>query len=467
MTATDPVLVRRRIVRRRILFCVLVLLLLKPGLILWRQGGRLFPNRVVRYQVSGPSMEPAFPGPRLLFDCPQCKREFQLAFSWSRRAVPRPAELDPDRRVVSCPHCGFTQIPFTQAVIQPGQQVAITPFRSDRDPLPVRWTPVLFRDEQGRPTLKRLVGLPGETITLSAGDLLVQGKRVARSLAQLKEMAVPLATELRRQDNRILVTAVRPVPCSGEAKEDAKGPKQVPCPVTNESPYPVVGEDYSPFLELVHDFSIGITLTPHWLQTGRSLEIQVVPEKTPLSILLNPNTDQVTLRLGDQEEQTCPLGEIPDGVQNIGLFYCDRTIRLTMEEREIAAFSLPDPPAATNETPNETTNESDPTALANEVGNATLFILVMEEDGEEGNGEDGNDAEGNDAGDGIESVEVCRDVHYDTRGRTAGPFVLPPGHVLLLGDNSIVSEDARSWSDPTLPTDRIEGIVSGKYSNLP
>jgi signal peptidase I len=38
-----------------------------------------------------------------------------------------------------------------------------------------------------------------------------------------------------------------------------------------------------------------------------------------------------------------------------------------------------------------------------------------------------------------------------------GPAVIPPGHILLLGDNRDESKDSRFWTDPFLDARRVKG----------
>ncbi|MBY0458967.1 MAG: S26 family signal peptidase, partial [Gemmataceae bacterium] len=63
---------------------------------------------------------------------------------------------------------------------------------------PRRWEMVVFRcpnpnpTELGKPYVKRLIGLPGETITLADGDVFVNGALARKGLAEVRETAVPV-----------------------------------------------------------------------------------------------------------------------------------------------------------------------------------------------------------------------------------------------------------------------------------
>jgi signal peptidase I len=54
---------------------------------------------------------------------------------------------------------------------------------------PRRWEPVVFRSpDDGELTVKRVVGLPGETIQLRAGDVWVDGVVATKSLAEMRNL---------------------------------------------------------------------------------------------------------------------------------------------------------------------------------------------------------------------------------------------------------------------------------------
>lgn len=129
-------------------------------------------------RIGGSSMAPALLGPHYELVCSDCRFTFPCDAN---------APAVPDRIV--CPNCGHRYVPVSNDQLRPGQRVVI-----DRWPLWLgrlkRWQLVAFQDEQGHPVVKRLVGMPGERISIRDGDLMVDGRLEQKSLDQLRQQAV-------------------------------------------------------------------------------------------------------------------------------------------------------------------------------------------------------------------------------------------------------------------------------------
>lgn len=134
-------------------------------------------SRVVR--ISGGSMAESFRGAHLVIGCEDCGVAFRIDI----------AGLRVERRV--CPNCGYVNAPTDHDSPRPGQRVMI-----DRWP---RWTGRLSRgdviaindpEHPGEKVVKRIVGMPGETIEVRDGDLYANGRIVRASFAQYRAGAV-------------------------------------------------------------------------------------------------------------------------------------------------------------------------------------------------------------------------------------------------------------------------------------
>lgn len=132
-------------------------------------GGVFCPIRVV-----GPSMIPAFSGPRVKLTCPQC------GFSQFCCAVTQSCDECWERAV--CPNCGTRLAQFRRS--QPNDAGGPRVISGDRVVILKglwgewrRWDVVAFHNvgERGGLTVKRIVGLPGETIEIRDGVLFVSG----------------------------------------------------------------------------------------------------------------------------------------------------------------------------------------------------------------------------------------------------------------------------------------------------
>jgi signal peptidase I len=123
---------------------------------------------VVPVVVAGSSMSPTLAGPHRDYRCAVCGKAFAVGLD---QASP---EL-----VAVCPHCGK----LAEGVAM--RDVAGERMLVDRTAFvlrgPRRWEVVVFRSPSGTGELcvKRAVGLPGETVAIVEGGLLVDGKKLA------------------------------------------------------------------------------------------------------------------------------------------------------------------------------------------------------------------------------------------------------------------------------------------------
>lgn len=91
----------------------------------------------------------------------------------------------------------------------PGDRVATVPWPLlDRWRIPHRFERWIVTAPDGTPALKRVVGLPGEVVSLRDGDLAIDGRPILVAPAILAEVATCVATEC---DSSALEPAVHPV----------------------------------------------------------------------------------------------------------------------------------------------------------------------------------------------------------------------------------------------------------------
>ena len=116
------------------------------------------------FVVAGGSMAPTLRGPHRIGECQSCVLQFAMDDADS--------SLTPDRP--RCPHCGET---VTLGIRQPGDRVVSEPVDSSTSLQ--RGDLVVLRPRE-EPFLKRLIGLPGDTITIAkdGARLLLNGNRI-------------------------------------------------------------------------------------------------------------------------------------------------------------------------------------------------------------------------------------------------------------------------------------------------
>ncbi|MGQ9821772.1 MAG: S26 family signal peptidase [Thermogutta sp.] len=158
----------------------------------------LFVTSLRPHRVQGGSMVPWLIGGHQRVRCDGCGREFCV--------LPMPGGRLPAAGV--CPFCGrHVAISPANAACGVGDLVWIL-----RGPYffrhPRRWEAVGLRDPAAasRILVKRIVGLPGETVAIREGDLFVNGEVCRKPWPLLRAMSapLPLAEDFRRP---------RPLPC--------------------------------------------------------------------------------------------------------------------------------------------------------------------------------------------------------------------------------------------------------------
>ena len=156
-----------------------VLLMLTVFCICWVVRQLFVQGLFLPVRVASGSMAYPLIGPHLVLTCPDCRIEFECV-----------AESIPDERFV-CPNCGLS---FTgeSAVIrnQLGVRVLIDKLSGWHSPK--RWEVVAFFPESSEKKLavKRIVGLPGETVSIVNGSIVANGKQARKSFPIQQQMAI-------------------------------------------------------------------------------------------------------------------------------------------------------------------------------------------------------------------------------------------------------------------------------------
>ncbi len=152
----------------------------------WRRfgvQGIVFPVRI----ASG-SMAETLVGPHWLVTCAHCH------FQFSSGVDHPPADTG-----ATCPNCGFSHNRLAPNELRPGDRVVI-----DRWTYlwraPSRYDLVALRspDGQGDWAVKRILGLPGETVAIREGDVYINDQPLRKSWPLLAEMAVTIHDDRHR-----------------------------------------------------------------------------------------------------------------------------------------------------------------------------------------------------------------------------------------------------------------------------
>lgn len=402
-------------------------------------------------------------------------------------------------RVFPCPRCGFDRVSASTAVFQDGALVEATAPTDVASPSPrpeakpsvesvwndwrrrverawngappelrpERWDVVVFRAPTGRATLKRVVGLPGETVEIVGGDVFVDGRVAPRTLEQILATTTRLdATQFRRTDDRLTVVATTPIwndaPTNappGSAANDFPQTVFKPTAIFNESPTPRWnGDDVAP-VEPVRDFVFDF----FWASAdGTPTRFRLLARRPNRAFLLDfdETAAEISLRstplfngktsagrafdeLTDADFVDAPSERVPwdvstladanatDDAPQFRVFLVDGELVLTRNDVELARFSTGD------EADVAPTAVSTPFVLLGEVARAFATVLR-------------------------------RDLHYSSVVEQAPPprrdDGAPTGY-FLLGDNSPASLDSRFAAFGTVAPDALLFRVEPPPSN--
>lgn len=160
------------------------------------------------FRIQSASMAPSLPGERFQNPCQDCGFSIEYAVDSSS-----------DGEWLTCPNCGYRKTPTKLSSRQPGQRVLIDRWAKYLTGIK-RWEVVAFRrtidgdrlSRRQQLAVKRVVGLPGEQISLSSGEIYADGVLQRKSLHQFQKMAVLLFdSDYRPQKTQGLIDRFQPI----------------------------------------------------------------------------------------------------------------------------------------------------------------------------------------------------------------------------------------------------------------
>lgn len=132
--------------------------------------------------VSGSSMAPGIKGEHLAISCHQCNREVDFGVDY----------FD-SRSAFHCSHCGAAGSLSSPLPLHRGDRLLI-----DRSAYlrrePKRWEVVVLRnpDTKNGLSVKRIVGLPGETLQIREGNLWIDGAILKKPIVHQRSLRLPI-----------------------------------------------------------------------------------------------------------------------------------------------------------------------------------------------------------------------------------------------------------------------------------
>jgi signal peptidase I len=141
------------------------------------------------YEVPTGSMAPALVGNHRAVECPCCGYPVVVGRHRADHGRGSPGPY----RGVACPNCGCTDLGLDQVPECAGDHLLVNKFVFDLR-RPRRWEMIVFRGPSGsgKAYVKRVVGLPGETVEVRHGDVYIDHDLARKTLAEFKAVRIPV-----------------------------------------------------------------------------------------------------------------------------------------------------------------------------------------------------------------------------------------------------------------------------------
>jgi signal peptidase I len=388
------------------------------------------------YGVPTGSMAPTLLGHHKAVVCPRCGYPVRVG------AGGDPADAHAVHAAgAACPNCGSPDLGLDRAPVCRGDHLLVNKSVYDWR-TPRRWEMAIFTSpvDDTKVFVKRVVGLPGESVEVRAGDVYIDHELARKTLTELKALRVPVFDNNYQPADgwaaRWLAQPDRdPVPQGGpRLRLETEGAADYQWlvyrhtfaatdkarPVFDE--YAYNGSDPTRPPEPVHDFMIECDLEVRtgngWLAVGLDDGGNEILAEFPVGSLRDGTHLSERPADGSGGEptvyRTAPtFGLTPGKTYHVEFAFADRRASLAVDGRQL--FAPLDRPAVARR--------------ADVVRPARIGARGVEL--------------------GVHNFRLFRDVHYTSAGRHAvqAPVRLGAGQYFVLGDNSPNSDDSRFWSD--------------------
>jgi signal peptidase I len=366
------------------------------------------------FTVTSGSMAPSLLGIHRQCACPKCGFPVVVGAP--------PADVDPVLHwQVRCPNCGQGDLGLENQPDRPGQWLLVDKnvyeWRSPR-----RWELVVFRGPNGTPYVKRVVGLPGETVQIKDGDVYINGELSRRTRDQIARMSFPVYEQDYFVPGRWCATGhVELGALIRFSCRDDRGSATLFAVDRNQprlTDYFVYNGARVNLVDPVSD--CWMTLRLHSQGQDGGMRIGLKSDETASSPQLVPIPAAGSKFPLRQDSDDRIIDKLTNGEHQLNMYDIDKKLTLVMDQQVIYEQR-------------EDRRPSDGPALAK-------FDLI------------GLDVQ-------IWQLKYYRDTHYQSVGRHGikTPCRLGPDEFFVLGDNSAVSDDSRMWPEPSVKRSALIG----------
>jgi signal peptidase I len=402
------------------------------------------------------SMAPALIGNHREGACPRCDFPVRVGFP--------PAGVSPESHfaTVVCPNCGQQFSMVNQQDLNGDRLLVDKNVFNLRKPR--RWEMAVFHcpdsdpKELGKPYVKRVVGLPGETIVIKDGEVYANGELLRKGYAEVREMRIldfdmNYVPKQMGWSNRWLIDEHDPrlpntsrlLPCPADNKTlqgsilRLNADQQVTTtatyrnwnldhqqeePIRSWNSYDGLPRSFGKF-PAVHEFSFTSELEVTRVTPEASIIFRLTDGVLTVSARVVLDSQPLAAVSFEVDGNPCPLPKakfqfIPGRKYSIEYLFVDRRVSFIVDGKPIgASLDLPS---------REKSQEVSRPLSISVQGCQVVFS----------------------------NIKLYRDVYYTQFGANGtlppgNPVTLGPGQYYLLGDNSANSQDSRKWAIPGVP----------------
>jgi signal peptidase I len=419
------------------------------------------------YVVPTGSMAPTLLGIHRTIVCPNCQMHFVTGMDDRGQSGPgQPV----------CPNCGQTDIDKRLGVSCNGDRLLVQKYLFDLRP-PRRWEVAVFHNpaEPSQAYVKRVVGLPEESILISGGDIFVNDRIARKTLAEQRAMRVLVYDNnfVPRDANRYPRWEFRRRPVRGSARPASE--------IAEASSWRPVGSHFVHEPAKVADEVIDWILYRHWDPDRRGFgaihdfcsyngagdyrsENTVTDLMIESSLAPGPDVRAVAVRFASGTDRF--LVRVPvDGKIPLEVWRNGKSVALTGFGEGLSSSPVSAPRFARLEASlmdQRFLVALDGRLLFDPIDYDQPSGAVVPQPNPVGLGVIGGAME-------VADLRIYRDVYYTSTlahspRRPFGvdvPYQLGPGEFFVLGDNSPVSNDSRFW--PGSPVVRAEMFLGKPF----
>lgn len=377
------------------------------------------------YCVPSGSMAPALSGHHKAIACPDCG--FRVVVGQREPAAERGSEF--------CPNCGSFELNLDPVSVSVGDQLLVNKNVFDWR-TPRRWEMAVFRcpADPTRAFVKRVVGLPGETVQIRGGDVYIDHEIARKTLSELRAVRIPvydsrhiprsrglqdrweteadLHTAGVKDDGLFLHTVSRPDTYQWLGyRHQSSGKSRAVC-----DEYGYNGADLGPLPEPVHDFLVECELEASAGEGWVALAVTDGADEMLVELPVSTVKDGAKLSEGrrpDHVYRSAPEFVLQPGRRyRVEVAFVDRRAMLAVDGVPLIRPS--DRPAVEHRSE---------VAKPFRIGARGVEVRVYR-------------------------VQLWRDIHYTEAGRHGSRSAVRLGarEYFVLGDNSPNSDDNRFWT---------------------